>query len=307
MSKQEKYQAKGQADDLEGLSERLAVDLRKSIRGLGNHAIFSDAWIEMATTCGRIAKISDMESTVAASKADATLWETEEQALRYLLEDGKLNLCLRNMVAYKANQRDRLRNKETITPEQQVAGDAFEKGLGTVLRNAWGHLEALQTTDIPALIAHMGDVITFAVVYPEHLEEQLEDLHQRQEILIYYYLAGLLKATSQIDESRVMPLVREHKIFILTVKLVVLLHGFNTIATSYLFKCCEALAMIVDTEDFKTYPQQYYDLQDADDVSQMMKLLTICTQEFQGEAAYRSAVRPLTDTLNKVKRQAARK
>ena len=59
----------------------------------------------MAVTCGRVAKISDMESSVAAAKNDATLWETEEQALRYLLEDGKLNLCLRNMIAYKAHQR----------------------------------------------------------------------------------------------------------------------------------------------------------------------------------------------------------
>jgi len=34
MSKQDKYQAKGDGDDMEGLSERLAADLRRSIRGL---------------------------------------------------------------------------------------------------------------------------------------------------------------------------------------------------------------------------------------------------------------------------------
>jgi hypothetical protein len=71
-----------------------------------------------------------------------------------------------------------------------------------VLRNAWGHVEALQTTDIPALVGHMRDVITFAAVYPEHVEPRLEDLHQRQEILVFYYLAGLLKATNHIDEGR---------------------------------------------------------------------------------------------------------
>jgi hypothetical protein len=86
----------------------------------GNHVIFSDAWCEMANTCGRIAKISDMESTVAASKADATLWETEEQALRYLLEDGKLNLCLRNMISYKDDQRDRIQKKCLPTVRQVV-------------------------------------------------------------------------------------------------------------------------------------------------------------------------------------------
>ena len=30
----------------------------------------------------------------------------------------------------------------------QVAGDDFEKGIGAVLRNAWSHVEATQTTGI---------------------------------------------------------------------------------------------------------------------------------------------------------------
>ena len=71
-----------------------------------------------------------------------------------------------------------------------------------MLRNAWGHVEALQTTDLPALVGHMCEVVTFAVVYPEHSYAHLEDLHQRQEILVFSYLVGLLKATSHIDESR---------------------------------------------------------------------------------------------------------
>lgn len=33
------------------------------------------------------------EQRLPKAKADATLWECEELALRYLLEDGKLNLC----------------------------------------------------------------------------------------------------------------------------------------------------------------------------------------------------------------------
>lgn len=36
--------------------------------------------------------------------------------------------------------------------------DAFEKGMGTVLRNAWSHIEALQTTDIPLLVQYITGV-----------------------------------------------------------------------------------------------------------------------------------------------------
>lgn len=69
-----------------------------------NFPILSDPWFDMAEVFGRIANISDVESKLPASKKDATLWETEEQALRFLLEDGKLNLCLRNLIEFKAGQ-----------------------------------------------------------------------------------------------------------------------------------------------------------------------------------------------------------
>lgn len=36
--------------------------------------------------------------------------------------------------------------------------DSFEKGMGTVLRNAWTHIEALQTTDIPLLVEYVTGV-----------------------------------------------------------------------------------------------------------------------------------------------------
>ena len=59
----------------------------------------------MADVFGRMATIADMEAKLSASKSDtATLWETEEQALRYVLEDGKLNLCLRILATFKTAQ-----------------------------------------------------------------------------------------------------------------------------------------------------------------------------------------------------------
>lgn len=66
----------------------------------------------MAEIFGRVAHISDVESQLPASKkGDATLWETEEQALRFLLEDGKLNLCLRILIEFKTRQSESRRNR----------------------------------------------------------------------------------------------------------------------------------------------------------------------------------------------------
>lgn len=112
-SKSDKYSSKEETDELGTLAAKLALDLRKHIRELGSFTILSEEWLESAEVFGRIANISDMESKLPSGKDDATLWETEEQALRYLIEDGKLNLCLRNMIEYKQHQRSERRARTT--------------------------------------------------------------------------------------------------------------------------------------------------------------------------------------------------
>jgi hypothetical protein len=84
MSKSDRYTStkSNGADDLEDLSNRLASDLRKNIRQLGSYPLFSRGWLTMAEICGRVAAISDRESSLSSSKEDGTIWETEEQALR---------------------------------------------------------------------------------------------------------------------------------------------------------------------------------------------------------------------------------
>jgi hypothetical protein len=111
MDKQEKYSSKEKSDALDDLAAKLATDLRKNIRSLGTYPIMTAPWIAMADIFSRMANISEMESNLADSKNNSTLWETEEQAIRFLIEDGKLNLCLRCMIDFKEYQRSLLNTK----------------------------------------------------------------------------------------------------------------------------------------------------------------------------------------------------
>lgn len=45
-----------------------------------------------------------------------------------------------------------------VAKQTQDSLDSFEKGMGIVLRNAWTHIEALQTTDIPLLVEYITGV-----------------------------------------------------------------------------------------------------------------------------------------------------
>ena len=103
----------------------------------------------------------------------ATLWECEELALRNVLEDGKLNLCLRNLVDYKTYELETAGRggagaaaaggaATEITGEQRDTMDKFEKGLGMVLRNAW------RVTEPPrfSLASRLHERHTLAMVPP---------------------------------------------------------------------------------------------------------------------------------------------
>lgn len=60
--KLDKYAKKGESDSIENLSDKLSLDLRKSIKGLGSFTILSDSWCEMSDVFGRIAQISELVS-----------------------------------------------------------------------------------------------------------------------------------------------------------------------------------------------------------------------------------------------------
>jgi hypothetical protein len=85
-----------------------------------------------------------------------------------------------------------------------VECDKFEKGVGAVFRNAWEHVEVLQTSDLPLLVGHIADTMQATLDQPEVIQAlgAAQDLHQRQEVLVFYYLFGLMKRIEDIGESR---------------------------------------------------------------------------------------------------------
>ena len=86
-----------------------------------------------------------------------------------------------------------------------------------MLRNAWSHVEAVQTTDLPMLIQHVGDVLHDACS-PDGAERMRalgsdpDDLKDRQEVLVLYYLRCLCVRCDDIRELRFMILIKDERI-----------------------------------------------------------------------------------------------
>lgn len=88
--------------------------------------------------------------------------------------------------------------------------------MGVLLRNAWSHIEAVQTTDLPCLIHHIAFVLKHALSDDGYMNAILgandgscssadpfgDDFHQRQETLVFYYIYYLMRVMGEIDEDR---------------------------------------------------------------------------------------------------------
>jgi len=307
--KGDRYETKHDEDDLENLAERLTADLRGHIHQLADPKVLSEAWCQMADLMGRISFISEQEASLPKEKKNATLWECEEIALRYILEDGKLNLCLRNLVAfreYESNEMSKPSGRPT-PPEHLEKMDKFEKGLGIVLRNAWRHIEALRTTDLPLLIDHIDNVlITGSMEYNPKIERCMKsgDMAERQEVVVLYYLDGMAGHGDALDESSYMPILRERKLIVklarfLATKMCPMVDFAPSLKGGFIVGM-QALSKLVDTEDFTTYMSAHIE-SDAD--ASMFVGLKRALSELLEDDDLRPSLRPLKMTIQDLEDQ----
>ena len=289
---------------MEDLNKRLADDLRAEVRRLGNYPVFSPTWIEMVESLNRIANVSNMEMNLPQAKENATLWETEEQAIRFVLEDGKLNLCVRAMVTFRAHIFTIRNSKELLGFDKCI--DDFEKGMGSLLKNAWLHIEAIQITDMPAFLEHINNVLLHGLDDNGARFKEIIDrdkLEQVQEGFLYYYLHLFLKDVEVVGEGRIMPTIRSLGLYMNLVHSIV--RFSKSFSEVMLGKALETLSFIVQCEDFATYREEYLGDDNAgfnlevhlelqkDILKPLMKELSI---------EQKKLLRPLNDSIDKTKR-----
>jgi hypothetical protein len=205
--------------------------------------------------------------------------------------------------------------------------DKFEKGIGVVLRNAWKHVEALQTTDVPALIDYIAEIAEGALRYPTIMETYCRngDFHLRQEVIVFEYLGALISNLEALGDSRyhicknsqimstlplkpslavtcahrVMPLLRARRIFMTGVNLLNTYHSGLSTDTKLLIASC--LSQVAETEDFATYREEY--VRDSADAEVLQLVKAKCLAPFQTEFEKKKLVRALLDSIDRAKRQ----
>lgn len=288
------YASRCETDSFEELSAKLTADLRNHVRFMADYPVLSDDWIQMAEQIGRIGEITEMERQLPKAK-DATLWECEEVALRFLLEDGKLNLCLRNLVDFN-DYLKRVVERGPVKESTMEVMSKFEKGMGLTLKNAWLHSEAVQTTDLPLLITYVHDVFNYCLENPNYLVSK--SLENCQEVTVIHFLYGLCKQLESMDESRIMPLIMEKRVFALLA--MHLSTNISRLPVSDVAAGVEALALMCGTEDFQSHSDHYVDSSETEQA--LLSLKDDYLDEATEDIDVRKRLRPLLDVIQQLQR-----
>ena len=95
-------------------------------------------WFSVVEALQHIANIAIMEERLPKADDDATLWERDDLTVRYMLEEGKLNVTLRAVV----NHRNFLRRRREFE-EKVVATANYHKVDRAVVESRRGHVDSL--------------------------------------------------------------------------------------------------------------------------------------------------------------------
>lgn len=280
------------SESLEKMTKRLTSDLRARVRRLAHHTPLSPEWNEMTDTLQHLASVAMMEEKDTAKK-DGSIWERDELCVRYIIEEGKINMLMRTMNEYKAYQYGASSEGTTWDEETRVRMKIFEQSLGILLRCAFAAVEALQTLDITKLIEHISLVLVHALESPDSISFD----SATQEILVVTYLDLILKKLENLNEESVLGQFATNN----TVPLV--LKHYEKFAGRMDKEAQDAyvyfMANLTDSEGFQTHRSTY--IPEKEDKKRLVLLEGRTKELLAVDHSNRKALRSLSDNIIRFK------
>ena len=231
------------------LSMKLAEDLRADVKTLTLGApILSPNWTQTARVIARVASISDTERALAEEAGvESTLWEGEELALRFVLDEGKSKIVLMLLIRAKARAAEIAADQDEEESAEDCALAYFEEQAGAVVRNMLRHLVCLQTIDIEAIVQHCVSVMRLARGRASICSGARA---RRQETVLIDYVRSIARHVDALGDAKVMAIAKKHRLVEALVRHID--EHRESLGVAHVQLGAEALADLLDTEDFRT-------------------------------------------------------
>lgn len=247
---------------------------RKCVRGIHQCPVLSADWLALVDSLRQLTRLIQIEGSMPANTkvaeahgrntdSEGTLWDQEqhENAVRILVEEAKVNLCLRMMNDFKKWSYDALESEASFQLARQTTQYSesqlrqriaqFEESLGLLLWRAFVHVETLQLMDIPLLLEHCALVL-------EHCCQESSEKSfglKTQETVVLYYCSSLMKHAEALNNSELLAKARELRLVHLLARHVTA-HGDYPV--DLLYSVAEGLSALADNEDFRTNWEDFF-------------------------------------------------
>jgi len=226
--------------------------------------------------------------------------------VRFLLEEGKLNLCVRLMQTYcqaaYAYPCDSAEYEQWASATASASGMPvadflkkillFEQSLGVLLRCALEHVEATQTTDLPLLFQHCAELLAACGA------GAVASFDSTQPAMVLRYLHSIVIRREQLGEDRVAKMIAQHKLVPLVCAH---LHVFAPeLQREGQLSGSSFLAGTFDTEEFETNRRSFLSPdghRTAED--QLRTFKSAFLSDLVAEADIRKQLRPLLDVVER--------
>jgi hypothetical protein len=253
------------------MAATMSAALRDMVTSINSCEVLSSDWIlnvdRLQTISSEAINSQSTANARPSSVAVTTLWDRDELAVRFLLEEGKLNLCLRLLSEYqdfvqRPRFDDTIRGVTIIDPKGQgenmsesairCALDDFEFYMGLLLSCALRAPEAAQTIDISLLVGHIASVFRHGICLPALLAAP--DISRKQLSVCFLYLRELFKYTDGHSGDRIMQLIQQHEVGNCMISV---LNGAASWPKNILVVACSCLSALMSTEQYCTHPERY--------------------------------------------------
>eukprot|EP00276_Gloeochaete_wittrockiana_P010956 CAMPEP_0184656382 /NCGR_PEP_ID=MMETSP0308-20130426/16467_1 /TAXON_ID=38269 /ORGANISM="Gloeochaete witrockiana, Strain SAG 46.84" /LENGTH=271 /DNA_ID=CAMNT_0027093493 /DNA_START=184 /DNA_END=999 /DNA_ORIENTATION=+ len=267
----------------------------------------------MSDSLQRIANIAVMEQKLPKKSDEGTLWEREELTVRFLLEEGKLNMGLRILNDFKSATKSVALRRSLVQKASEAQNvpaddldrkmDAFEQNLGLLISCALRSVESLQTLDIPLLIKHCGEVLSQSADDPEGMAGKTgQALEKCQETLCISYLLYIARRFEVLaNEDRIMQLVDDYSVIPALISFLHRYYALYKTHTEPLSNAIQFLALAFDTEAFQTHKDKY--IPNPDLMRKACEIRGFFIEDLLVDLNTRKKLLPLLDNLSQFKRK----
>eukprot|EP00929_Paragymnodinium_shiwhaense_P087723 TRINITY_DN4785_c3_g1_i1.p1 TRINITY_DN4785_c3_g1~~TRINITY_DN4785_c3_g1_i1.p1 ORF type:complete len:326 (+),score=95.27 TRINITY_DN4785_c3_g1_i1:97-1074(+) len=264
---------------------------RQCVRCIQQYPILSVEWFNLGDELKKLVRLVQLEGRMLPNtkvseaqgrntESEGTLWDQEnhETAIRVLVEEAKVNLCLRIMNDFKAWSYNSAEKAKALADTAQAHGVGidklepklfmFEENMGTLLWRAFVHVETLQLMDIPLLLEHCAMVLNFAVSTDAPANTKM------QETVVLYYFASLMRHAEALNNSELLAKTRELNIVHLATSRI--LTHLEEYPLELLWSGAMGFSALCDNEDFGTCWEDFFRGPDgAPDVEAMRRFVQL--------------------------------